>query len=69
MDLDDALRAWRTNDEINRRLLALCPDEAMELKPGRGKTIRSNFVHILSVRRMHIEEKLPAVAAPLPKLD
>jgi len=69
MDLDDALRAWCTNDEISRRLLALCPDEAMELKPGRGKTIRSNFVHILSVRRMHIEEKLPAVAAPLPKLD
>lgn len=42
MTLDDIHRAWRTNNEVNLRLLALCPDEAMDLKPGKGKTIRSN---------------------------
>lgn len=69
MTLDDIQRAWRTNNEVNLRLLALCPDEAMDLKPGKGKTIRSNYVHILGVRRMRLEEHLRAEAQTLAKLD
>src|SRR5579862_1773080 len=69
MPLDDFLDAWRVSNAINLELLALCGDDTFELKPGKGKTIRSNFVHIVSVRRAFIEEKLPKEAVALPKLD
>ena len=69
MTLDDLLDAWRTNDAINRGLLALCPDETFEFKPGKGKTIRSNFVHIVGIRRAWVEESMRAEAARIPKLD
>ncbi len=69
MALDDLLDAWRANDAVNRRLLALCPDESFELKPGKGKTIRSNWVHIVWFRRAFIEEKMRRAAEAHPKLD
>lgn len=62
------LVAWRANARITRRLLDLCPDEAFDLKPGSGKTIRSNFVHIVGVRRMGLEHgplKVPKAAVTL----
>jgi hypothetical protein len=34
VDLDDALRAWRTNDEINRRRLALCLTRTSDQAPA-----------------------------------
>lgn len=34
MTLDDALRAWRSNDEINRRLLARCLTRKNEQAPA-----------------------------------
>jgi uncharacterized damage-inducible protein DinB len=69
MTLDDLLDAWRVNNAINLEFLDVCSDEDLELKPGKGKTIRSNFVHLISVRRMWCEEKLKAEAATIPKLD
>lgn len=69
MTLDDLLDAWRTNGRVNRRLLDLCPDEALDLKPGGGKTIRSNWVHIVGVRRSHLEAMARAEAEKVPKLD
>lgn len=54
--------------------LALAADEDLDLKPGKGKTIRSNYVHIVGVRRMWCEHggrgRGAAVpAADIPKLD
>lgn len=69
MTLDDLLDAWRANDAVNRRLLALCPDESFDLKPGKGKTIRSNWVHLVGLRRAHVEERFKGVAEAIPKLD
>ncbi len=69
MDIEELLDAWRVNNFVNLELLAACGDEDFELKPGKGKTIRSNFVHIVGVRRMWLEEKLPKAAAMVPKLD
>jgi uncharacterized damage-inducible protein DinB len=69
MTLDDLLDAWRASNVVNEELLALCSDEDLELKPGKGKTIRSNYVHIVGVRRMWCEDKLLKEAAMVPKLD
>ncbi len=69
MTFDDLIVAWRTNNAINVRLLGLCLDDDFDLKPGKGKTIRSNFVHIVGVRRSWVEESLKAEAATIPKLD
>lgn len=69
MDIDQLLDAWRANCAVNRDVLALCTDEDLELKPGKGKTIRSNFVHIVGVRRAHIEERMRKEAQAIAKLD
>lgn len=69
MTIDDVLEAWRVNNAVNLELLALCSDEDLELKPGKGKTIRSNYVHIIGFRRSWAEEKLKTEAAAIPKLD
>lgn len=69
ISVEDLLEAWRVNQAITLELLAACPDESMESKPGKGKTIRSNFVHLVSVRRMWLEDKMPLEAKSVPKLD
>lgn len=69
MNLDDLLEAWRVNNAVNLELLELCPDESMEFKPGKGKTIRSNFVHIIGTRGQWIEQMNPKAKPRLPKLD
>ena len=67
--IDELCEAWRINNAINLELLSACPEETMDFKPGKGKTIRSNFVHLVSVRRMWIEDKMAKEAALVPKLD
>lgn len=69
MTLDELLEAWRANNAINVELLDIVTDEDMDLMPGKGKAIRSNFVHLVGVRRMWCEEKLAKEAATIPKLD
>ena len=69
MTLDDLLEAWRVNNALNLELLDVSSDADFELKPGKGKTIRSNFVHLIGVRRMWCEEKMAKEAANVPKLD
>lgn len=69
LEPQDLLDSWRVNNAICLELLDLCPDEAFAFKPGKGKTIRSNFVHIIGVRRMWLEDKLPKKASEIPKLD
>jgi uncharacterized damage-inducible protein DinB len=69
MTFDDLLDAWRVNNAVNVELLSLCSDEDLELKPGKGKTIRSNYVHLIGVRRSWAEEKVKAEAAAIPKWD
>jgi len=69
MDIEELVDAWRVNNAINLELLALASDEDLELKPGKGKTIRSNYVHLIGVRRAWAEEKLKKEAAFIPKLD
>lgn len=67
MDFEDLMEAWRVNNQVNLDFLALCPDETLDFKPGKGKTIRSNFVHIVQSRGARIEEKLKK--KDVPKLD
>lgn len=69
MDIEELVDAWRVNNAVNLELLELVADEDLELKPGKGKTIRSNFVHLVGVRKMWAEEKLRKDAALIPKLD
>jgi len=69
VDLEALLEAWQANEATNRELWALCSDDDFDLRPGKGKTIRSNFTHLVSVRRMWLEEKMKAEAAAIPKLD
>lgn len=69
MDLENLLDAWKANCAINHELLGLCADQDLELKPGKGKTIRSNFVHIVGVRRAHLEDKLRKESAHVVQLD
>lgn len=59
MSLEDLFEAWRVNNVVNLEILDLCPDDSFELKPGKGKTIRSNFVHIIWSRGQRIKEKFP----------
>jgi len=74
VSLDELLDAWRANNALNVELLGACSDEDLELKPGKGKTVRSNYGHIIGARRMWCEhggrEKSAATAkAEIPKLD
>lgn len=61
--------AWRVNHEITLELLALVSDDCLDLKPGSGKTIRSNIVHIAGVRRQWAEDKAREAAAKVSKPD
>lgn len=67
MAIDAIISAWRVNNAVNLELLELCPDSTFEFKPGKGKTIRSNFVHIISVRGSHANAKSSKLVPP--KLD
>ena len=69
MEFEDVLDAWRVNNKITLELLALCPDESLDFKPGKGKTIRSNFVHIAWCRGEHVKDKVPKAKDQVPKLD
>ena len=69
MDIEELVDAWRVNNAINLEMLELATDEDLELKPGKGKTIRSNYVHLIGVRRAWAEEKLKKEAAAIAKLD
>lgn len=69
MDADDVCAAWRSNTDVTLRLLELVSDADFDLKPGKGKTIRSNLTHLVSTRRMWCEDGLAAQAATVPKLD
>ena len=57
MNVDDLLEAWRVNQTVTMDLLKLCPDDTFEFKPGKGKTIRSNFTHIVNVRMSWADPK------------
>lgn len=69
MNLEDLLEAWDTNNTVNLELLDLCDDEDFDLKPGKGKTIRSNWTHIVYVRGRWLQERMRKEAAGLQKLD
>src|SRR5579862_1985829 len=69
MNIEEVLGACRANCAINHELLAICSDNDLELKPGKGKTIRSNFVHIAGTRRAHLEERMKKEAESVPKPD
>lgn len=69
VEATEIAKTWNQNNALNLAWLSHVTDEDLELKPGSGKTIRSNFVHLISVRRMWCESKLPTVAATIPKLD
>lgn len=69
MTIEELLDAWRVNNALNLELLGIVADEDFDLKPGKGKTIRSNFVHLVGVRRLWIEEKMPEAAKALPRPD
>lgn len=69
MTIDQLIEAWRVNNVLNLELLDVCADNDLELKPGKGKTIRSNFVHLIGVRSSWAEESLRAESQAIPKLD
>ena len=66
MTIDELVEAWQANNALNLELLDLVADDDFALKPGKGKTIRSNFVHLVGVRRIWLEEKMPAEAKARP---
>lgn len=69
MTIDEMIEAWRKNNVLNHKLLDICTDEDLELKPGKGKTIRSSLTHIVSVRKSWAEPSAKAEAREIPKLD
>ena len=69
MDVEQLLNAWRVNNVVTLEMLDAVSDEDLELKPGKGKTIRSNIVHLIGVRRMWLEVQMPKEAKSVPKLD
>lgn len=69
MNLDELLDAWRVNNALNQEWLDKLTDEDLDLKPGKGKTCRSNFVHLITTRRAWVEERKKDLAKPIPKLD
>lgn len=70
MDIEALCEVWRINNAINLEMLDACDEKLhFELKPGKGKTIRSNFVHMIGVRKMWMEEKMKKESALIPKLD
>ena len=69
MTVQELNDAWRVNNAVNLELLGLCGDEHFDLKPGKGKTIRSNWTHIVYVRGRWLQERMRKEAATVPKLD
>ncbi|MBC8066117.1 MAG: DinB family protein [Chlorobia bacterium] len=69
MTIDDMIEAWRKNNVLNQEFLDICTDEDLELKPGKGKTIRSSLAHIVSARRSWAEPSAKVEAQEIPKLD
>ena len=69
MTIEDLLDAWRVNNVVTLELLDGCTDDDFELKPGKGKTIRSNFVHIIGVRKMWLDDKVRQQVESALKLD
>lgn len=69
INVSDWLDAWKVNDLQNHALLRFVGDSDFDLKPGKGKTIRSNYVHLIGVRRSWIEVRSASAARGLPKLD
>ena len=69
MTIEDLFETWRVNNAVCVELLKFCSDDSFDLKPGRGKTIRSQFVHLINVRSQWIAEKLPDEATKIAKLD
>ncbi len=62
MTIDELIDAWRANEAINKKLLRMCSDADLELKPGKGKTVRNNFTHIIACRRAWAAHSLPEQA-------
>ncbi|MCH7905463.1 MAG: DinB family protein [Armatimonadetes bacterium] len=69
MTVEQLNDAWRVNNAVNLELLEMCEDEHFEFKPGKGKTIRSNWTHIVSVRGHWLKERMQKESAHLKKLD
>lgn len=67
--IEAVVEAWRKNHAATMLVLSWCGESDWELKPGSGKTIRSNFVHLVSVRRHWVEGGFKAAADGIPKLD
>lgn len=69
MSIEDLVDAWRVNNQLNLELLGICQESDLDLKPGSGKTIRSNFTHLVGTRKTWLADKLAVEAATIPKLD
>ncbi|MEP0765000.1 MAG: DinB family protein [Fimbriimonadia bacterium] len=69
LPVEDMLDSWRVNNAICLELLDLCPDETLDLKPRKGKTVRSHFVHIIGCRRAWLERRSSRRSDTIPKLD
>jgi uncharacterized damage-inducible protein DinB len=69
MNIEDLCDAWCMNNALNLELLKLVKDDQFDLKPGKGKTIRSSFVHIIGVRKMWLSDRMKKESESAPKLD
>ncbi len=69
MTVEDIIEAWRVNCFVNLELLNIVPESAWDAKPGKGKTIRSNFAHIVNCRSHWLQAFFPKSDASFPKLD
>ena len=69
MTVEQLNAAWRVSSAVNLELLEMCEDEHFDPKPGKGKTIRSNWTHIVYVRGRWLQERMRKEAAHLKKLD
>ncbi len=69
MTIEELIDAWRANEAINKKLLRMCSEADLELKPGKGKTIRGNFTHIVACRRNWATNSLPNKAKSIKTPD
>ena len=69
MTIEGLIEAWRANEAINKKLLRLCSDADLDLKPGKGKTVRNNFTHIIACRRSWAGQSLPDEAKTIKTPD
>ncbi len=63
------VETWQIHDRINRYLLDAIPDEDLQTKLAKGKSVLGQFAHIHNVRLMWLKAAAPELLEGLEKLE